>query len=446
MIRKIFISLFWLSGLFMLKAQTINLYFPHFAGQTYDFILFQGSEQKTIYQDTIPANGRFSLTIPKEYAPYTGMSRWLITGTKKGGGLNMLIPGKDFAVSSESPQPNDDNIIYRNNTGNKEMSAVYKKQNTILDRYEEALHIITTYNKTDQKYKIAQEDLQKEKEAYEALHKNLIAKGDYVSQFRQIVNITLGLGTQLLEKEDERANNIADFIVNKLNWQYLYTSGHWNTVISSWLDIHTQVLKDPARFSEDFQKITSKINSPLIYSEFAGDVAKILSRQGDDDYIGAIAPIVVSSGKVTAYEGDLASYIKGNIGSSAPDLVITTSSNPKKNKPGAISMKASGENFRSTLLVFYKSEDAISMEILKQISAKYNMVKASGVRVIALSADSDEKIFQSKAKDFPWEDTYCDYKGAEGENFKNYSVTGVPTVVLTDAEGKIISRGASLSF
>ncbi|MYZ59116.1 redoxin domain-containing protein [Elizabethkingia anophelis] len=443
---KILISLFWLMFVFMLKAQSINLYFPHFAGQTYEFIIFQGSQQKTVYQDTIPPGGRFSLTIPKEYFPYTGMSRWLITGTREGGGVNMFIPGKDFSVSSESSQPNEDNIVFSKDTENKELNNLYKLQDAILDHYEEAQETAKSYEKTDKEYAVSQKEILKQKEAYKVLHQTLITKSDYVSQFTQVVNITRGLGTQLQDKEEERADNIADFIANELNWQYLYTSGLWNAVISSWLNIHTRVLKDPARSTADFQKIASKINSSTLYIEFAGDVAKELSRQRNDDCIGLVAPIVTVSGKVTAYVGPLTSYINATVGSTASDLVVTAPLNQKKNKPEMISMKASSKDFSSTLLVFYKSDDTNSMEILKQLSAKYEMLKASCVRIIALSADSDEKTFRSKSQNFPWEDTYCNFKGSEGENFKNYAVTGAPTLILTDAEGKIISRGASLSF
>ncbi|MYZ59124.1 alkyl hydroperoxide reductase [Elizabethkingia anophelis] len=446
---KITIILFWLMGLFMPKAQSINMFFPHFAGKTYNFIIFQGSQQKTVYQGTIPANGRFTLTIPKEYAPYTGMSRWLITNSQTGGGLNMFISGKDFSVSSESSQPNDDNITYSNNSGNEEMDALYIQQDQIMKRYEAMLQAKNAFILKDKNFPVFIQEYNNQKKAYETLHKTLTGKGDYVSQFTQIVNITRGLGTQLLDKEKERADNIAAYITNNLNWQYLYTSGLWDTVINSWLDIHTRVLQDPVRFSADFQEITSKINSSALYTEFAGDVAKVLSRKGDDDYIGYIAPIVTTSGKVAAYDGALAFYVKGTVGAVAPDLIVSPPvSNSKNNKSEnkRINLKVTGKDFKSTLLIFYQSEDINSMEILKQLSAKYEMLKASGVRVIALSADSDEKVFRSKSQDFPWEDTYCDYKGAEGENFKNYSVTGVPTLILTGINGEILSRGASLSF
>jgi thioredoxin-related protein len=37
-------------------------------------------------------------------------------------------------------------------------------------------------------------------------------------------------------------------------------------------------------------------------------------------------------------------------------------------------------------------------------------------------------------------------KEKKGDNFKNYSVTGVPTIILIDSTGNIVSRGASINF
>jgi len=412
------------------------MYFPHFAGKKYDFIIFQGGHPKTINQGTIPKDGKFVLTIPKEYAPYTGMSKWLITGTIEGGGLDMFIPGMDFSVSCESSQPNEDNIIYADNGKNKELSRLYRSSNDILERYGQARSSAAT------------DELGKQKEAYASFTKSLTAKGDYISHLTQIVNIETGFGTDLLEKEDERAANVADFITNHLNWETLYTSGHWNAVVNSWLYNHIDVLKDPIRFTSDFQKITSRIKSPLIFTELAQDIASRLVQRGDDDYIGYIAKTVVSSGKITAFDGPLAFYVKGTVGSTATDLVFKTEASSKSNKmkKGTIGMNSSGKDFIRTILIFYQSDDPNSMEMLEQLSTKYKTIKASGIRVIALSADSEEKIFNSKIHSFPWLDTYCNYQGVKGENFQNYGITGVPTLFLIDAEGKILSRGGSINF
>jgi hypothetical protein len=72
-------------------AQSISMEFPAFAGKTYDFIIFKGDKQVIAQQDTIPQGGEFVLTIPKKYSPYKVMCRWLITGTKDGGGLDIML-------------------------------------------------------------------------------------------------------------------------------------------------------------------------------------------------------------------------------------------------------------------------------------------------------------------------------------------------------------------
>jgi hypothetical protein len=68
MIKKILVPLFLFIAINSF-SQSVSMDFPAFAGKTYDFIIFQGSKNEKIIQDTIPANGKFTLTIPKKYAP-----------------------------------------------------------------------------------------------------------------------------------------------------------------------------------------------------------------------------------------------------------------------------------------------------------------------------------------------------------------------------------------
>ena len=74
---KIITVCFFLS-FFNCFAQKIEMLWPAFAGKTYDFIIFQGDKQVTAQQDTIAKDGSFVLSVPQEYAPYTGMCRWFL--------------------------------------------------------------------------------------------------------------------------------------------------------------------------------------------------------------------------------------------------------------------------------------------------------------------------------------------------------------------------------
>ncbi|MCT3918036.1 alkyl hydroperoxide reductase [Elizabethkingia anophelis] len=261
------------------------MYFPHFAGKTYDFIIFQGGRQQTVYQGTIPADGKFTLSIPEEYENYKGMSRWLITGTKEGGGLDMYIPGKDFSVSCNEAMPNNNNIVYINNDYNKELNDLHKKQESILRRYEVMSQALQVFSDTDDNYSILKTEFQKQKNAYNDFQQYLNRKSDYISHLLQIINITRGLGTELKEHQSDKAESINNYITNQLNWEDLYTSGHWNTIIDSWISIHSRVIKDPKRFAKDYKEIDSKQTSDKLHYDFSERVKHDLTTENKEYYL-----------------------------------------------------------------------------------------------------------------------------------------------------------------
>lgn len=443
-IRIFGILLFFLcqgSGLF--PAQRIGMDFPHFAGKTYDFIIFQGSSAKTVIQGTIPQDGKFTLEIPKEYTPYTGMSRWLITGTKEGGGLDMVIPGRDFSVSCQEAIPNEKNIIYSGNPENLELNSLYKEQQGILARHNAMLQATRAYPRDDAQYPVFEKQYQRQAEAYESFQQSLAKRNDYPAKFIPIVNITLGMGTRILDSEEKKAKNIADYIAEGLDWPALYTSGHWDGVISSWVGIYTQVLSEPSSFVTGFSRVSKKITNPKQYADFAARAAYALTEQGKDDLIKEIAPIVTASGKISSYDGMLSSYVSLAKGMQAPDLKIPV----EKGKGGGNTLLKSssfaGKGYLRTLLVFYDSGCGACERELKELSGSFKELESKKVRVITISSDKEEAVFKNKSGDFPWKQAYCDYEGMKGVNFRNYGVAGTPTMFLIDDKGKVMLRSAT---
>ncbi|OPC31989.1 alkyl hydroperoxide reductase [Elizabethkingia meningoseptica] len=269
--------------------------FPEFKGKSYDFIIFQGSEQKTVFQGVIPEDGKISLTIPKEYMPYNGMSRWLITGTKEGGGLDMYIPGHDFSVSCNSKKPNDTNIIFKDNYGNIELRELSKVQQQILDRYQVMLQAVNIFTTNDPNYRIFQSEYENQKRDYDKFQMSLSKKGGYISEFIRIVNITNGIGIKLYDKEVEKADHISFYIAHNLDWNILYTSGHWWSIISAWVNIHTKVLKDESRFVKEFELISSRLKNEVPYTDFISRLNYFLKEGGKENYIKEIESIVRDS-------------------------------------------------------------------------------------------------------------------------------------------------------
>lgn len=307
---KIFKYLLLIVVLFKVQAQEINMNFPEFAGKSYDFIIFQGSEQKTVFQGVIPEGGKFTLKVPGEYSPYNGMSRWLITGTKEGGGLDMYIPGHNFSVSCNSNKPNNTNIIFRDNSGNTELNELYKVQQKILDRYQVMLQTVNIFTTNDPNYRIFQSEYENQKKDYEKFQRLLTKKADYISEFIRIVNITNGTGTKLYNKEIEKADNVSFYIAHDLDWNILYTSGHWWSVISAWVSIHAKVLKDESRFMKEFELISSKLKNEVVYTDFISRLNYFLKEEGKEDYMKKIELIVRDSKKIDNDNTSLKEYPK----------------------------------------------------------------------------------------------------------------------------------------
>ncbi|HFK5554302.1 TPA: alkyl hydroperoxide reductase [Elizabethkingia anophelis] len=295
LLKKTIAVFLFVSFVFGFKAQSIQMYFPHFAGKTYDFVFFQGAEAKTIIKGTIPLDGKFSLTIPQEYKGYTGMSRWLITGTKEGGGLDMFIPGHDFSVSCEAAEPNDKNIVYTDNNGNSELNTLYRKQEEIIQRFETMQQAISVFPKTEKNYNVFKQELLRQQKAFETFHIGLEKNTDYISHFIPVINITRGTGNRLYTEKKDTAANIENYITRVMDWKELYTSGHWSTVIDTWLMIHTAQLNDVQRFVTSFKSIRTKLGGGKFETEFIKRVIYMLNENKATEYTKALNLLNISS-------------------------------------------------------------------------------------------------------------------------------------------------------
>lgn len=417
------------------SAQTIDIEFPKFAGKTYDFIIFQGDKLVKIYENaTIPKSGLVKLVIPPQYAPYRGMCRWLITGTAEGGGLDMAIPGQGFKVSCLSDKPNESNIQYIGFDAVNELNRLHREQQSIIDKFETMSKATKLYDAKHTLYAAFQKEKQGQIQAYEQFQQGLKRNTNYNARFLPIVNLVSGIPPKLTDDYEQKAKYVNEYITQELNYAHLYTSGHWTGIIQSWVQMHAQMYQDKAGFVQNFNTISSRISEPKHYTDFVGKVTYFLTQYGKDDFIAGITPTVVNSGKITAYEGKtMEVYLKALVGSQAPDIVLP---NGKVLKSNALAT----ENTEQTLVVFYASDCGHCEDMMHQLQAQYKTLQDKHIRIIALSADTDEALFNKTKASFPWADTHCDLKGMNGVNFKTFAVPGTPTLVLINKAGEILKR------
>ncbi len=430
--RYIFFIFFFTINI--LWAQSITMDFPKLGGKTYELYMFKAGRQIKILADKIPQSGRFVLEVPKSEAPYKGILLWLISNDKEGGGLELLVNGSDYSVSSNVEKPSKDSDIIYNSNEILEFKRMYGNQQKFLSRLMILQKGMDVYSAEDKVYDFFRTELELQTRNYIDFSGKLEQNNSFAAQYLNIVNLSKGISVQ--GKSEKQLANYISSLMKHLDLKFLYHSGYWNIAIQAWIYQYNDVLSI-FDFNQDFEILSKRLTSAEMYREFMKVVSEYLTEIGRDDLIHSIAPSVIASGKISSYDDKLAAFLKGGTGTVAPDLE-TNSGRFRLNEFNA-------NGYYQTLLLFYDSGCGPCENLLNQIPGNYNFLKSKGVRIVSVSADRDEKTFKSKAMNFPWKDFYCDYKGFNGSNFKNYGVFGTPTMFLIDSKGKIILRTASLA-
>lgn len=180
------------------------------------------------------------------------------------------------------------------------------------------------YDNKHSLYASFQQEKEQQQLAYEQFQKDLKKSNNYNARFLPKVDLTNGVPPKLTDNYQDRANGVNQYITEELNYDYLYTSGHWTGIIKSWIQMHAQLFDNKENFIKDFAVISNHITDADKYTDFVGKASYYLLQFGKDDFIEGIAPIVVSSGRITSYKGKtMQVYIKAMIGSQALDLVTT---------------------------------------------------------------------------------------------------------------------------
>jgi thioredoxin-related protein len=441
--KKKYFLILLLAAFFTSPAQTIHLEFPYFAEQTYEFKIFQGEKQITLQEDTIPKGGKVQLTIPEEYKGYKGIAQWYLTNSQTGGGLDLILNNENFSVSCLDSVPTNLSIVYKDTQENIYDKEKYQQQQQLFEKHDAMLATTRAYPSDTKLYQLASKEYARILKEYETYSKSLSNSPLYAAKFRQIVNLTIGIGSIITLDEKEKANNINEFMVNELDYEVLYTSNHWGGVINNWVQLQTTIFKDDNQMIADAKTILSRIQSNKVYTSYVATLTKELSRAGKDYVIEALKTAVTSSKKLLNFEGSLSVY-QVSLSSKAPDLIISNIQRKETTSSSTSILKTDHLESQYSLLVFFESGCGFCEDALAALKKNYKKVVAKNLKIITISADTEEAVYQKTIAELPWTDNYCDFKGISGINFKNYGVLGTPTMFLLDNKGIIIQKIATI--
>ena len=423
--RTLFLAVFITLCNSFISAQTISLYFPHFADAEYDFYLFQGVDSDTIQSGAIGEDGKLTLTIPEKYKDYKGMTRWIL---RKGGGLDFVINGYDFSVSCTEEMPNNNNIIYKGNPENDFIHQNYPLQQQLLEKIEVIRSTERAYqaDTLSNIYQAVKTELELLKETFYQFQQEKQESPLWAAHYLRIsdfMNYT-PLYT-LSDSEEEHKAEMLRFIEKELNMDVLFTSGFWKNVITQSAGLYEN--------GEDFiSAMTAKLqqtSSPLVYEQLAEALISISEQYSWDEQIEQLTYFLISDDRIKSPKGKLKQVMtlyKLAKGSKAPKLSQGKLPNSK------------------TLLVFYESGCGSCSFQIQELKDKYPLLKEKGYEVVSVSADIDLPLFKFSSETYPWKAKYCDGKGFAGQDFENYGIIGTPTMFVLDKKGIIQGRHARL--
>jgi peroxiredoxin len=428
----------------ILQASEIKLHFPHFSGQAYEWKIFQGKQKLTVRTGEIPSDGRVALTMPETYQDYRGMTRWLL---KKGGGLDMIYTGKSFSVECLSDKPNSENIIYTGNPENDYLKAQHRRQQTILDKLGAVNHLLQVYQPDEDLHKTAQAEQAHLRQAFEQVQADRKDSPLYAARFGEIVDYTRGIADKIYEDQEDHIAYFNDFVTHKLDFEDLYTSGHWDQVLHHWLMMNIRSREGDAGVTKRLGTVMKRMKTDDILAAFAEKAVPLLVQKGKDDLLPPIKAHLEDHPDAMAKLSSSAKSMLASFtiltGKKGPDLVFKAPVRKQADMAKEdIELETDQLDADYTVLLFYKGDCPLCEDALIDLANKYQKLKDQNVRVIAVSGDENKKAFEKKLAYHQWPDNYCDFSGMSGVNFKNYAVLGVPTLYLLDKDGVVVKKSA----
>ncbi|KRB58437.1 peroxiredoxin [Flavobacterium sp. Root186] len=412
------------------QSQTVNIDWSHFGGKSYFCLGFYGQKTDTIAKGTLDKSGKTTIVFKDRFKGYKGMLRFLLTD---GGGLDLAINKENFTVSCKEEAPNFDNIFFKYSPENEYFMKTTLQKNRLLQKAALAKNALAAYTVADAVYAPFEKEQEQLSQQYKSLKNSNAQNPFYAARMIEIFDFLMGNFNDIKDGPEQKATAANDFVMSKLNFDDLYSSGVWYDVVTGWLNLQIQQSKNDEQLLADLQQIGTRIKNNIQFTDFADLVVKQLAQTGKDNVGSPYGAYLAKSGRIEKPSHFLLSAMGGpQIGMAAPDL-LWESGNYSFNKK------------QKTLLVFYETGCNNCDNEINLLLGNYQELQKKGYEVVTAASDVDPDEYKKNAARFPWKNKNCDFRGSTGYNFSSFGVIGTPTIFVIDENGIITGRYARLA-
>jgi len=285
----------------------------------------------------------------------------------------------------------------------KQQMLLYNK-NSLLDYIQQIYKPYETF------YLSAQTEKSHLESQYVQMQKKMRETPLYAARLCEIFDYLNFRGSRFTMTENEILQERKDFLLNKLDFELLYTSGQWEQVTREWI---WNLTGNDSLLVAETRQVLNRISDRTTKLNLTNRVMQLFAKYAKEELLPQIG---------------VENLLMPVLGQLAPVLVLDAETWQPKN----------------ALIMFYDSDCGNCRHELYQLIEKYNVLKENGLRVISIAADTDKDLFAETSQKIIWKDNFCDFKSFEGANFVNYGVVGTPTIIVIDKDGIVRGRYARL--
>ncbi len=242
--------------------------------------------------------------------------------------------------------------------------------------------------------------------------------------------------------ESNETKTIAKNYFTQIDFDALYGSSMWFSIINSCMEVYTKESLYFGAFGADVASNLKRIKNQQVYEDLIDAAISVTEKFSWTKDQEAIVDFIIKDNRIKNPTGKLEKIIQSyqlTIGKKSPNLTLTTTVG---NNTTTV-LKTDALKSKYTLLVFYQSDCGHCETAIATLKTNYKDLVAKGIKIISIAGDLDPSAFTKTAASFPWATKYRDVEGINGVNFKNYAIIGTPTLFLLDSKGVIVQKPAT---
>jgi len=414
-------------------SQTVKFDLPAQKGKTLYLVACKGINRDTVFSGKIDEKGILIFTPAKNKPLSSGVVSLFI---KPDINYDFIYSEKEnTTLHSDGEYIHAQNTHFHNSPENDFMTSKFSEQMERMNKIMFLNQGMQLYKPDEKLYSFLQEEkskLEQQQSVFETMLQQE-SKNLYSARLLTLQGLMNNhVGRLQVTSDTAEYARIREHVLQKLDTETLYHSGMWFPIINGMLELYYKESPYYGRFGSDIVSLLQKTQSQEVFLALANDAATICNQYSWNIDEAALSKYLSLSGRVINPQGKLKQMLiiyKLQPGMPAPALA-----------GASLNRKGNG-----TLLMFYETGCNSCDNEINQLIGNYPVLKDKGIEMISISSDNDKTIYENNAKRFPWKNKLCDFKGLQGENFKNYGVMGTPTIYMIDKNGVIQGKYASLA-